>query len=200
MLAAGTAPPRPRVAFTQAPVLRAACGRAASFDHDGAAERLHANVHEIEPAFAALVKAGRFRKVPMQHFAPTRAHNPVPGIWHPNHVGFPGGAARGVSGLRNIQFSAGPGISFEPSFGEAKEAASLLHKPHDPLIERCRIGQRDARGDADAPARVRPGAPGPDPQPATGRGLVGGDRDPGDRIGHRRQAESARGQPRSGRR
>lgn len=120
-----------------------AFGWAESFDYDSDAERLYANVHEIEPAFAEAVKAGRYKKVSMQYFAPTQAHNPVPGTWYPKHVGFLGGAAPAVPGLKNIQFSAEPGVTFEVSFGAAMETASLLRKLRDLLIEKFGIEDAD---------------------------------------------------------
>lgn len=120
-----------------------AFGWVESFDYDSDAERLYANVHEIEPAFAEAVKAGRYKKVSMQYFAPTQAHNPVPGTWYPKHVGFLGGAAPAVPGLKNVQFSAEPGVTFEASFGAAMETASLLRKLRDLLIEKFGIEDAD---------------------------------------------------------
>lgn len=120
-----------------------AFGWAESFDYDTDQERLFANVHQIEPAFAELVKAGRFKKVSMQYFAPAQAHNPVPGTWYPKHVGFLGAAAPAVPGLKNIQFSGEPGVSFEASFGAAGEAASLFRRLRDLLIEKFGIEEAD---------------------------------------------------------
>ena len=119
-----------------------AFGWAESFDYDAATERLYANVHQIEPAFAEAVKAGRYKKVSMQYFSPGQAHNPVPGTWYPKHVGFLGGAAPAVPGLKNIQFSGEPGVTFEAAFGTADEAASLFRKLRDLLIEK--FGLEDA--------------------------------------------------------
>ncbi len=119
-----------------------AFGWAESFDYDSTAERLYANVHEIEPAFAEAVKAGRYKKVSMQYFAPGQAHNPVPGTWYPKHVGFLGGAAPAVPGLKNIQFGGEPGVSFEASFGTGEEAASLFRRLRELIL--VKWGQEDA--------------------------------------------------------
>ena len=62
-------PTRPRSAWVE------------RFFYDGQAGRLVAELHEIEPAFADMVKAGRFKKVSMSFFAPGMPHNPVPGTW-----------------------------------------------------------------------------------------------------------------------
>lgn len=120
-----------------------AFGWAESFEYDSAAERLFANVGQIEPAFAEAVKAGRYKKVSMQYFSPSQAHNPAPGCWYPKHVGFLGGAAPAVPGLKNVQFSGEPGVTFEASFGGADEAASLFRKLRDLLIEKFGIEDAD---------------------------------------------------------
>ena len=54
-----------------------------SFDYDSQEERLFATIGEIEPEFAELVKAGRFKKVSMAFFSPDQTHNPVAGSWYP---------------------------------------------------------------------------------------------------------------------
>lgn len=116
------------------------------FDYDAAEERLFANLHQIEPAFAEMVRAGRFKKVSMAYFSPTQAHNPVPGTWYPKHLGFLGAAAPGVPGLKNAKFSAdAPAAAvFTAAFGERgfEETASLLRLIRDLFIEK--FGLEDA--------------------------------------------------------
>jgi len=122
-----------------------AFGWVESFDYDLGDERLYANLHQIEPQFAELVKAGRFKKVSMAYFSPTQSHNPVPGTWYPKHVGFLGAAAPGVPGLKNAKFSAGPaGAVFTAAFGDRglEETASLLRMIRDLFIEK--FGLEDA--------------------------------------------------------
>lgn len=119
-----------------------AYGWVEKFDYDSDAERLFATVGDIDPAFAEMVRAGRFRKVSMSYFSPKQGHNPVPGTWYPKHVGFLGAAAPAVPGLKNAQFSAEPGVTFEASFGAIEEAASLFRKMRDFFIDR--FGLEDA--------------------------------------------------------
>ncbi|WP_347268172.1 hypothetical protein [Paracoccus sp. (in: a-proteobacteria)] len=119
-----------------------AYGWVESFDYDAGQERLFANLHQIEPAFAELVQAGRFRKVSMAYFAPGQGHNPVPGTWYPKHIGFLGAAAPGVPGLKNAAFAGDEGAAFEVAFGDAAETASLFRKLRDLLIEK--FGREDA--------------------------------------------------------
>lgn len=114
------------------------------FEYDHSSERLFAELTDIEPAFADLVKAGRFKKVSMAYFAPGQSHNPVPGTWYPKHVGFLGAAAPAVSGLKNARFSAPADAIFTASFGERgfEEAAGIFRLLRDFLIDR--FGMEDA--------------------------------------------------------
>ncbi|PTV94027.1 hypothetical protein C8J27_11078 [Rhodobacter aestuarii] len=115
-----------------------------SFHYDQQADRLVAELHEIEPQFAELVKGGRFKKVSMSFFSPGQPHNPVPGTWYPKHVGFLGAAAPAVSGLRNAQFAGVADAVFTASFGAHgfEETASVLRTLRDFLIEK--FGMEDA--------------------------------------------------------
>lgn len=117
------------------------------FEYDAQAERLYANVHEIEPAFADQVKAGRYKKVSMSFFRPDQSHNPVPGTWYPKHLGFLGAAAPAVSGLKNAKF-AGPAsasVTFTANFGEYgfEETASLFRSIREYFIEKFGIEDAD---------------------------------------------------------
>jgi hypothetical protein len=107
------------------------------FEYDPQAERLFANLHEIEPQFAGLVKEGRFKKVSMAFFAPGQPHNPTPGAWYPKHVGFLGAAAPAVSGLKNAKFAASEAVTFTAAFGDqtARQTASILRKMREFFID-----------------------------------------------------------------
>lgn len=107
-------------------------------EYDAGAERLFAELDEIEPEFAEMVKAGRFRKVSMAFFSPGQSHNPVPGTWYPKHVGFLGAAAPAVSGLRPAKFAGEADVRFEAAFGERgfEETASVLRALRDFFIEK----------------------------------------------------------------
>lgn len=73
---------------------------------DGA---LEADPHQVDPEFAEIVEAGRFKKISAAFYAPDAKNNPVPGVYYLRHVGFLGAAAPAVKGLRT------------PEFGEAEE-------------------------------------------------------------------------------
>ncbi len=114
------------------------------FDYDAQAERLFATIHEIEPEFAELVKAGRFKKVSMAFFSPDQPHNPVSGTWYPKHLGFLGAAPPGVPGLKNAQFSGEAGVVFTSSFGAAQEAAGIFSALRDFFIDRFGLEDADS--------------------------------------------------------
>jgi len=89
---------------------------------------LLAEPDQLDPAFAELVQAGRFKKLSAAFFTPTAPSNPVPGVYYLRHVGFLGAAAPAVKGLRT------------PTFAEA-DAADLLTleftqpEPEPPMSE-----------------------------------------------------------------
>ncbi|MBB4954388.1 hypothetical protein H4S14_004153 [Agrobacterium vitis] len=118
---------------------------ATGFEYDASAQRLYATVGEIDPAFSEAVKAGRYKKVSLSFFRPDHAANPVPGTWYPKHIGFLGGAAPAVSGLKNVQFSAPDAtVTVSADFGERgfEDSASLFRSIRDFLIEK--FGMDDA--------------------------------------------------------
>ncbi|HBF31658.1 MAG TPA: hypothetical protein DDW73_18845 [Rhizobium sp.] len=118
---------------------------ATGFDYDASEGRLYATVGEIDPAFSEAVKAGRYKKVSLSFFRPDHAANPVPGTWYPKHIGFLGGAAPAVSGLKNVQFSAPDAtVTVSADFGERgfEDSASLFRSIRDFLIEK--FGMDDA--------------------------------------------------------
>jgi len=67
---------------------------------------LEALPEQVDPAFAELVKAGRFKRISASFYRPEAPGNPAPGTYYLRHVGFLGAAAPAVQGLRPVQFSA----------------------------------------------------------------------------------------------
>ncbi len=66
---------------------------------------LDAEPHQVDPAFAEMVSAGRFKKISAAFFSPEAPNNPVPGVFYLRHVGFLGAQAPAVKGLRTPEFS-----------------------------------------------------------------------------------------------
>ena len=69
-------------------------------------DRLVAIPRDIEPSFAELVRAKRFKKVSARFYQPDAASNPKPGETYLKHVGFLGAAAPAVKGLKSVSFAA----------------------------------------------------------------------------------------------
>lgn len=67
--------------------------------------KLEARPHQVNPEFAAAVNSGAYKKVSCAFWAPDAPGNPVPGVYYLRHIGFLGGAAPGVQGLRTPTFA-----------------------------------------------------------------------------------------------
>ena len=125
-----------------------AFGWAKAFDFSASEDRLHAEIGDLEPAFADAVRDGRYRKVSLAMFPPDHSANPTPGAWYPKHIGFLGGAAPAVPGLKNVQFDASTEglVCFEApaAFGDPglEEAAGILRLLRDWMIDT--FGMEDA--------------------------------------------------------
>ena len=62
--------------------------------------------HQVEPQFAEMVAAGRFKKRSASFYPPQAPNNPAPGRWYLRHVAFLGAQPPAVAGLKDLQFSA----------------------------------------------------------------------------------------------
>lgn len=84
---------------------------------------LTAEPHQVDPAFAEMVEAGRFKKVSAQFYTPTAPANPTPGIFSLKHVAFLGAQPPAVKGLKQVEFAEGGDddvAMFELSFADAE--------------------------------------------------------------------------------
>lgn len=106
------------------------------------------NPHQVEPAFAEMVQAGRFKKRSASFYPPGSPNNPAPGRWYLRHVAFLGAQPPAVAGLRDIQFSAVERHDFAVSFSEAVFPQSTHQEP--PMDEEMK--SRLAQAEADAAA------------------------------------------------
>lgn len=66
---------------------------------------LTAEPHQVDPAFAELVAASRFKKVSASFYTPDSPANPKPGVYYLRHVGFLGAQPPAVKGLRPVEFA-----------------------------------------------------------------------------------------------
>jgi hypothetical protein len=99
---------------------------------------LYAEPHQVEPEFAELVNAGRFKKISSSIYLPDSPGNPKPGKHYIKHIGFLGAAAPAVKGLRTAQFAAGDGaVEFAgPMNGVRFALVDLFQRLRDHFVER----------------------------------------------------------------
>lgn len=67
--------------------------------------RLLAEPHQVDPAFADLVREGRFKKLSASFYIPGSPNNPVPGVYYLRHIGFLGAMPPAVKGLKSVAFA-----------------------------------------------------------------------------------------------
>ena len=87
--------------------------------------KLSATPHQVDPAFAELVKAGRYKKVSAAFYHPDAPGNPKPGGYYLRHVGFLGAEPPAVKGLKAVAFAEAEGV-IEFSDGWALSAIARL--------------------------------------------------------------------------
>lgn len=90
---------------------------------------LEAEPDQVDPAFAEMVAAGRFKKISASFYPPESKNNPHPGVYYLRHVGFLGAAPPAVKGLRTPAFAAeDDAVVLEVDFSEQpnpKEVSSV---------------------------------------------------------------------------
>lgn len=103
---------------------------------------LDAVPHQVDPAFAELVAAGRYKKISASFYRPDAPANPVPGVWYVRHVGFLGAQPPAVKGLRAPSFADGEeGIVEFADWGD-RENAGLWRRMREWLLSQ--FGQETA--------------------------------------------------------
>lgn len=89
---------------------------------------LYAEPDQVDPAFAELVRSGRYKKLSACFYAPQSAANPKPGAYYLRHVGFLGAQPPAIKGLAPVQFAEGEEglVTVEFSEGESLSLAARL--------------------------------------------------------------------------
>lgn len=115
------------------------------FEYDEGAERLYADLNQIEPEFSENVKDGRYKRISMSFFKPDSDANPKKGAIYPKHVGFLGGAAPAVSGLAPVSFKGNDDDAITIEFGESafRDVAGVFQKLRDFIIDQFDIETAD---------------------------------------------------------
>lgn len=88
--------------------------------------------HQVDPAFAAMVSAGRFKKRSASFYPPGAPHNPTPGRWYLRHVAFLGAQPPAVAGLKDIGFAEFGDLAEAVSFSETAGATAPAPAPTQP--------------------------------------------------------------------
>ncbi len=71
-----------------------------------AAGALAITLRQVEPQFAEMVQAGRFKKRSASFYPPYAPNNPTPGKWYLRHVAFLGAQQPAIHGLAEVNFKA----------------------------------------------------------------------------------------------
>jgi hypothetical protein len=113
---------------------------------------LFAEADQVEPAFAEMVKAGRFRKVSAAFYPPNAKGNPTPGVYALRHVGFLGAQPPSVKGLKQVEFAEeDEAVEIEIEFSEFENLSVANMGALGRLARRLReyVLTRDGRDRAD---------------------------------------------------
>ncbi len=87
-------------------VTDAAYGWAAAV-HFSETNGLEVEAIQVDPDFAEMHNAGRYKKRSASFYRPDSSENPVPGVWYLRHIGFLGAQPPSVKGLRSVEFGEG---------------------------------------------------------------------------------------------
>ncbi len=99
---------------------------------------LYAQPHQVEPQFAEMVNAGRYKKISASIYLPDSPGNPKPGKHYLKHIGLLGAAKPAVQGMRSASFTADDGaVSFSmPLAGLGWTLTDLMQRFRDWLIDK----------------------------------------------------------------
>jgi len=107
------------------------------------ADGLDAEPHQVDPQFAEMVSAGRFKKVSASFYTPDSPTNPVPGVYYLRHVGFLGAQPPAVKGLKQAEFGDADQGIVEFGDWDDQQNASLWRGMRDWLISKFGLDEAD---------------------------------------------------------
>ena len=105
---------------------------------------LVADPDQIDPAFAEMVQAGRFKKISASFYPPGGAGNPKPDAYYLRHVGFLGAEPPSLKGLKPVGFAEGDEgvLEFADTWRE-RSVFSLFGRVRDFFIEKFGLEEAD---------------------------------------------------------
>jgi hypothetical protein len=103
---------------------------------------LNAQPTQVDPAFAEMVREGRFKKRSAAFYRPDSPANPVPGVYYLHHVGFLGAMPPAVKGLRPVALAESADLV---TLGEWDDAtsASLWRNLREWIIGKFGVDEAD---------------------------------------------------------
>jgi hypothetical protein len=97
----------------------------------------------VDPQFAEIVAAGRYKKISASFYLPDSPSNPKPGVMYLRHVGFLGAQPPAIKGLRNSTFASNDEGVVEFSDWADMNNASLWRRMREFLIEKFSAADAD---------------------------------------------------------
>jgi hypothetical protein len=107
------------------------------------ADGLEAEEHQIDPAFAEMRTAGRFKKISASFYTPDSPQNPVPGVYYLRHVGYLGAQPPAVKGLKQAEFAEAEEGVVEFGDWDDRNNAGLLRSLRDWIIGKFGLDEAD---------------------------------------------------------
>lgn len=120
------------------------------------AGRLVMDVHQVEPQFAEMVAAGRFKKRSASFYPPNHPNNPKPGAWYLRHVAFLGAQPPAIAGLKDFAEDPAGTLNFAEAVPLEQEQKDM-DKEHQAAIDAANAKAAEAeaakaRAEAEAEA------------------------------------------------
>jgi hypothetical protein len=108
--------------------------------------RLVATADQVDPEFAELVAAGRYKKISASFYEPGSPSNPRPEGYYLRHVGFLGAQPPAIKGLKAVEFEEGDEnlVTIEFADIHPRTLASLFRGIRDLLIGEYGVEKVDA--------------------------------------------------------
>ncbi len=125
---------------------------------------LVADVDQIDPEFAEMVKAGRFKKISAAFYPPNSPANPKPGTYYLRHIAFLGAQPPAVKGLKPVAFAEGDDIVAFADWDKL-DIVSILRGLREYILEKDGAEVADRIIPAYALNTIQNSAAQPDPEP-----------------------------------
>lgn len=119
---------------------------------------LSISTHQVEPQFAEMVTAGRFKKRSASFYPPGAPNNPTPGKWYLRHVAFLGAQQPAIAGLKSIQFSeddATGAINFSEPVATTDPVITTQEPEDMPADLQTQLNEANAKLAAEQQARAK---------------------------------------------